>query len=227
MTTPYTYLIGWSKLNRWYYGCRFAEGCDPSDLWTTYFTSSKQVGMYREYNGEPDVCQVRKVFKDRKTCREWESRVLKKLDVLHEEKWLNKSNNKSVDYESILRGARSSPKSTENYKTSNKRIKRGFIKASKEQRSEWAKNNGNNASLEEKSKGGIKSGNAAYKNKIGIHSLTTEEIKKNSKKGTKSFLDKWKIPEYRIIHSQKIRLGKLVNRLKRLEHKKPWVLKGF
>lgn len=41
---PYTYLIGWSKLNWWYYGAEFAKIkkiANPSNLWTTYFTSSK------------------------------------------------------------------------------------------------------------------------------------------------------------------------------------------
>jgi hypothetical protein len=41
--TPYTYLIGWSHLNKWYYGRRTAKGCHPSELWVKYFTSSKSV----------------------------------------------------------------------------------------------------------------------------------------------------------------------------------------
>lgn len=24
---PYTYLIGWSKLNKWYYGVRYSKKC--------------------------------------------------------------------------------------------------------------------------------------------------------------------------------------------------------
>jgi len=38
---PYTYLIGWSNLNTWYYGRRTSKNCHPSDLWQKYFTSSK------------------------------------------------------------------------------------------------------------------------------------------------------------------------------------------
>lgn len=44
--TPYTYLVGWSQLNKFYYGVRFAKNCTPSDLFTTYFTSSSIVKQY-------------------------------------------------------------------------------------------------------------------------------------------------------------------------------------
>lgn len=43
---PFTYLIGWSKYDKWYYGVRFAKGCNPDDLWNTYFTSS---GILHEF----------------------------------------------------------------------------------------------------------------------------------------------------------------------------------
>jgi hypothetical protein len=64
---PYTYLIGWTKHNKWYYGCQYANGqrvANPSNLWTTYFTSSKHVKECRELYGEPDVVQVRCVHRD-------------------------------------------------------------------------------------------------------------------------------------------------------------------
>lgn len=49
---PYTYLIGWSKLNKWYYGSRTAKNCHPSELWIKYFTSSKFVKEFRRLYGE-------------------------------------------------------------------------------------------------------------------------------------------------------------------------------
>ena len=55
---PYTYMIGWSRLDQWYYGARYAQNCHPSDLWTTYFTSSKTVASFRELYGEPDIIRV-------------------------------------------------------------------------------------------------------------------------------------------------------------------------
>ena len=87
--TPFTYYIGWSKLDIHYYGVRFANGCDPSDLWTKYFTSSEIVKEFRKNHGEPDIIQVRKIFTDFNKARIWESRVLRKLNVKKKDNWLN------------------------------------------------------------------------------------------------------------------------------------------
>lgn len=76
---PYTYLIGWSKLNKWYYGVRFGKGCHPSELWVKYFTSSEIVSKFREENGNPDVIQVRKIFKSQYSAKEWEDKVLRRI----------------------------------------------------------------------------------------------------------------------------------------------------
>jgi len=76
--TPYTYLIGWSSENKWYYGVRYAKGCHPNDLWITYFTSSKIVKKYTEKHGSPNIIQIRKIFKDCNSAFIWEQTVLKK-----------------------------------------------------------------------------------------------------------------------------------------------------
>ena len=86
--TPYTYLIGWSKHNKWYYGVRFGRGCHPSDLWVTYFTSSKRVKKFWEENGDPDVVEVRKTFQTGEPARIWEEKVLHRIDI-SDDKWLN------------------------------------------------------------------------------------------------------------------------------------------
>lgn len=88
---PYTYLIGWSKINKWYYGVRYSQKCMPSDLWVTYFTSSKIVKQLRLDHGEPDIIQVRKTFDCQHKALRWESSVLRKMNVLVEEKWLNQN----------------------------------------------------------------------------------------------------------------------------------------
>jgi len=91
---PFTYLIGWSKLNLYYYGSMSRKTkpiANPDLLWTKYFTSSKYVEKIREEYGEPDIIQVRKVFKTCETCRRWELKVLRRLKVLHSDKWLNKN----------------------------------------------------------------------------------------------------------------------------------------
>jgi hypothetical protein len=94
--SPYTYLIGWSKLNVWYYGVRFAKRCHPSELWVTYFTSSKVVKTYRSDHGEPDIVEIRKTFNDVKSARNWETKVLKRLKVISSKHWLNQTDNIAI-----------------------------------------------------------------------------------------------------------------------------------
>jgi hypothetical protein len=93
---PYTYLIGWSRLNIWYYGVRYARNCKPDDLWTKYFTSSKYVLEHRELYGEPDIIEVRKTFKTAKEAQLWEAKVLRRIQVLTSDKWLNKNDSLSI-----------------------------------------------------------------------------------------------------------------------------------
>ena len=93
----YTYLIGWSKHDKWYYGVRIANSVSPEeDLWKVYFTSSKHVQEFRMTHGEPDVVQVRRRFTDAKKAELWEYKVLHRLDVIHNERWLNNSFHLSV-----------------------------------------------------------------------------------------------------------------------------------
>ena len=88
----YTYLIGWSNHNLWYYGVRTGNRTRPEkDLWTRYFTSSKSVKKYRKILGEPDVVQVRRTFSNTNTAIKWELKVLQRLKVLKKEKWLNRA----------------------------------------------------------------------------------------------------------------------------------------
>lgn len=87
----YTYLIGWSTLGKWYYGVRYANKVDPeSDLWGKYFTSSKIVKAMRKEHGEPDVVQVRRKFDDPERARHWEERVLRRMNCVKSESWINR-----------------------------------------------------------------------------------------------------------------------------------------
>lgn len=52
-TQPFTYIVGWTKANIYYIGVKYAKGCKPEDLGTTYFTSSKKIGALWAYI-EPD-----------------------------------------------------------------------------------------------------------------------------------------------------------------------------
>lgn len=86
---PYTYLIGWSNHNKWYYGVRFAKNCHPNELWKSYFTSSKYVKDFRKLHGEPDIIEVRRTFQKADQAVLWEEKVLSKMKVLYKGNWLN------------------------------------------------------------------------------------------------------------------------------------------
>ena len=88
----YTYLVGWSTADRYYYGVRMSyEGRPEDDLWKCYKTSSQLVAAWHTIAGEPDVIQVRRVFKTEAAARRCETRVHKKLKVWDpkNKKWLN------------------------------------------------------------------------------------------------------------------------------------------
>lgn len=97
---PYTYLIGWSKLDRWYYGVEYSKSrkiANPGNLWDIYHTSSKTIRAYREEYGEPDIIEVRRVFnegtdieKKNAACYH-ERRVLQRLKIKTNDRWLNES----------------------------------------------------------------------------------------------------------------------------------------
>lgn len=91
-TTPYTYFIHWTTHNVSYFGRRTADGCNPKDLWVTYFTSSKYVSRFRQQYGDPDVISVCSTFTNKQACIKQEALVLHALDVAHNTAWLNRSN---------------------------------------------------------------------------------------------------------------------------------------
>lgn len=91
-TIPYTYLIGWPNLNKWYYGVRYAKHCNPTDLFSTYFTSSSEVFDFIKSYGMPSVIQVRKIINSPKLAQIYEHKVLRRIRAKQSDKWLNKSN---------------------------------------------------------------------------------------------------------------------------------------
>ena len=91
MCIPFTYLIGWPQHSLFYYGVRYARNCSPADLWTTYFTSSADVKRLRKTLGEPTVIEVRKTFADRSTACLWEHKVLRRLNAVKREDFINRS----------------------------------------------------------------------------------------------------------------------------------------
>lgn len=88
----FTYLLGWSKFDKFYYGVRYKDGITDDCLCTTYFTSSKYVQKFIEKNGLPDIIQVRKRFNCKLKARKWEDKVIIRMKMIHSDNWLNKSN---------------------------------------------------------------------------------------------------------------------------------------
>ncbi len=89
---PYTYLVGWTELDKYYYGVRYSRKSNPENFWKDYFTSSEYVKEYREKYGEPDILQIRKTFENADDAILWEHKVLRKLLSQNNEnrsKWLN------------------------------------------------------------------------------------------------------------------------------------------
>lgn len=89
----YTYLIGWSEYDRWYYGKRTANKLSPDhDLWKVYFTSSKYVNHVRNILGEPDVIRVHKTFENNEDANEFEERFLSRVNAVSSPRWINRGN---------------------------------------------------------------------------------------------------------------------------------------
>lgn len=132
----YTYLIGWSNFDKYYYGVRFAKGCNPSELMNTYFTSSKYVKRFIKENGIPDIIQIRRTFDNVNNARKWETKVLVKLDVMNDDRFLNRTNNISIDPESARIGG--SKKKSDSFKYKLSKANKGK-KLTEEQKSKISK----------------------------------------------------------------------------------------
>lgn len=92
MTLPYTYVIHHIPTGLNYYGVRYAKNCHPTDLWNKYFTSSKIVkSLIKEYGINSFTYKIRKTFNSAEKAILWEEKVLRKLDVMDNDKWINLS----------------------------------------------------------------------------------------------------------------------------------------
>lgn len=107
MHIPYTYLLIWTTTNMKYYGVRYARGCNPSDLFKTYYTSSNYVKQYIKIHGLPDIVQIRRIFSDATHAQLWEQKVLTRIQAASRTDYLNKHNGgkgfHNTDYEVRLK----------------------------------------------------------------------------------------------------------------------------
>lgn len=110
MTTPYTYVIGWPHYNLFYYGVRYRANCHPRDFFINYFTSSKLVHECMLKYGMPPYRKIRKTFDTPKQAIIWERRVLSRMRVLYNDKWLNKNIGGAIEFDDRVRSLMSDAK---------------------------------------------------------------------------------------------------------------------
>jgi hypothetical protein len=79
-----------------YYGVRYSKECNPKELWVTYFTSSKYVKNYVALYGNPDLVEIRKTFNNSSDARKWEHKVLKRINAVTRQDFLNKTDNIAI-----------------------------------------------------------------------------------------------------------------------------------
>jgi hypothetical protein len=87
----YTYYLYHIPTGLKYYGARYANKVSPeNDLWIHYFSSSKKVHeLIEKYGKESFQYQIRKTFKTKEECLDWEERFLRKINVIKRNDWLN------------------------------------------------------------------------------------------------------------------------------------------
>lgn len=92
-TTPFSYHLYHIPTGKHYYGIRYARGCSPEELWTTYFSTSKIVKqLITEYGKDSFKFEIRRIFCDYIAAIAWEHKVLRRLNAAESEKWLNRHN---------------------------------------------------------------------------------------------------------------------------------------
>ena len=72
---------------------RAANKVEPKqDLWQHYFTSSPKVQQLIEETGRDSFdIEIRRVFETKEQAVAWETRVLRRCRVLHDDRWINQN----------------------------------------------------------------------------------------------------------------------------------------
>jgi len=97
--TPYTYIITHIPTGTRYYGSRYCQYCQPDDLWTKYFTSSRNVhNLIKQDGRNAFTISIRRTFTTVAECRSWESRFLHKINARVNKQWINAHNGGSNFY---------------------------------------------------------------------------------------------------------------------------------
>jgi hypothetical protein len=92
-TIPFSYYLYHQPTNQHYYGIKYRRGCNPSELWVSYFSSSLLVKrLIEQYGVDSFKWQVRKTFADTASAVLWEHRFLTRIDAAGRSDWLNRHN---------------------------------------------------------------------------------------------------------------------------------------
>ena len=91
----FTYLLKWTIHQKSYYGVRYKDSATLESIGTTYFSSSKYVKKFIKENGNPDVVEIRRIFKDKNSAKSWEEKVIRRIKAIKNPNWLNMGNNNS------------------------------------------------------------------------------------------------------------------------------------
>ena len=69
---PFTYILHYLPTNQYYYGSRYAKGCHPSQLWTTYYTSSKKIKqLISEHGTDVFRAKITRTFNTKEEAIQW------------------------------------------------------------------------------------------------------------------------------------------------------------
>lgn len=90
-TIPYTYKLIFKPTSQYYYGVRYAKGCNPNDLWDKYFTSSKHIHkLIKEYGLNSFIVKITKTFKNKVDAINHEHLILTRVKADKNGKFINK-----------------------------------------------------------------------------------------------------------------------------------------
>lgn len=105
---PYLYAVGWTSLNKFYVGVRYAKACHPSELWNGYYTSSRYVkDLAREY-GDPDYLDILGTYSTPQEAVDAEVEALEKFGLHLHPDFLNKSAGRAISFDAEVRARMSS-----------------------------------------------------------------------------------------------------------------------
>ena len=92
-TIPFSYHLYHRPTQLHYYGIKHAKNCNPTDLWTTYFSSSSIIkNLIKEHGIDSFDVKIRKTFTTSADALLWEHKVLRRINASAKSNWANRHN---------------------------------------------------------------------------------------------------------------------------------------